>query len=325
MKQDVFACAPELSVIIPAYNASKTIVKTLSSLMDQTASNASYEVIVIDDGSTDETLAICAGFAENHPNIHVTHQSNGGVSAARNRGLTQAKGRWVSFVDSDDCVTADYVQSMLTTAPDADYVIFDHTRLADGICTPGNPWLRPWSDRPADMAQVLLWICDNRLNSPWDKRFSLAVIRDNGICFPEGIRIGEDLLFNFAYAHCVSNAYISARRVYCYVDNAVSAMHQKARTDRLREYEAVYDAMMKKCTDGPNRAVTNLSYLRVIARYAGQLHESGHSAKTIACLLDSSAMVQKVLAEPTQSAKNILRKLLLRLRQYGLCARLFRG
>lgn len=325
MNEAVFAPAPALSVIIPAYNASKTIAKTLLSLLDQTADADCYEIIVVDDGSNDDTLAVCTEFAQKHSNIHVIHQPNGGVSAARNRGLSLARGHWVSFVDSDDCVTADYVHAMITTAPEADYVIFDHIREVNGVRTSGNPHLRPWADRETDMSQVMLWICDNRLNSPCDKRFSLSKIREWDIGFPEGIHMGEDLLFNFRYARKISSAFVSSRAVYRYVDNAASAMHQKAHPDRLREYETVYRVMMEESAGTFCRTATNLSYLRVIARYAGQLHRSGYSRQTIAGLLENSPMVKAALAEPTWDPKNILRKLLLRLRQYSLCARLFRG
>lgn len=322
MNEAVFAPAPALSVIIPAYNASKTIAKTLLSLLDQTADADCYEIIVVDDGSNDDTLAVCTEFAQKHSNIHVIHQPNGGVSAARNRGLSLARGHWVSFVDSDDCVTKDYVQTLLTTAPDADYVIFDHI---DGDSVSGKPWLKPWFGWEADISQVLLWICDNRLNTPWDKRFSLSVIRENGISFPEGIHMGEDLLFNFRYARKISSAFVSSRAVYRYVDNAQSLTHKKVGFNRLGEYESVYHAMMEETGEAPCRTATNLSYLRVIARYAGQLHRSGYSRQTIAGLLENSPMVKAALAEPTWDPKNILRKLLLRLRQYSLCARLFRG
>ena len=322
MKEAAFASAPELSVIIPAYNASKTIIKALTSLTDQTVSPDRWEIIVVDDGSNDDTRSLCARLAEDHPNVRVVNQPNGDVSAARNRGISLARGRWISFVDSDDCVTRDYVQAMLSTAVDADYVIFDHI---DGDCASGKPWLKPWFDREVDISQVLLWICDNRLNTPWDKRFSLSLIRDHGIRFPEGIHMGEDLLFNYRYARQASSAYISARPVYRYVANDQSLTRKAVKPSRLREYEAVYHAMTEDCGPGPYRVATNLSYLRVIARYAGQLHLSGHSRRTIADLLEGSSMVQALLAEPTHSPKNILRKLLLRLRQYSLCARLFRN
>lgn len=324
MRADAIDPVPELSIVIPAYNASETIQMTLKSLEEQTASRGRYEIIVVDDGSNDDTLSLCLELAEDYGNIRAVHQENSGVSAARNAGIALARGKWLCFADSDDLVTSDYVQTMLTTCPESDYVIFDHLEERDGNQTPVKQWLRPWFGQTVDISQVRLWICDNRLNTPWDKRFSLTVVRANGLRFPEGIHMGEDLLFNFQYSLCVSSACVSGQAVYIYADNAGGLSHKQVRLTRLAEFETVYHAMQEACRtqalEQRCRGATNLSFLRVIARYAGQLHDAGFSGKVIAEQFDGSKMVKSILKEPARSAKNMLRKLLLKLRLYGVCS-----
>lgn len=92
--------SPFLSIIIPAYNSSSFIGACLESIILQHFEN--YEIIIVNDGSTDNTLEMCQGFAERYNNIRIISQDNAGVSAARNRGLNEAKGDIIHYVDSDD-------------------------------------------------------------------------------------------------------------------------------------------------------------------------------------------------------------------------------
>lgn len=90
-----------ISIIIPAYQAEHTIAETLASVLAQ---NTDMQIIVVDDGSTDRTAAIVQDFSRRYPYVEYHHQFNSGVAAARNLGLTKAKGEWVFFLDADDCL-----------------------------------------------------------------------------------------------------------------------------------------------------------------------------------------------------------------------------
>lgn len=102
---------PFISVIVPAYNAEKTIEKTIGDVLGQTYDH--YELILVDDGSTDRTPEICDRFASEHPNVSVIHQENRGLSGARNRGTASARGAYVSYVDSDDRIEKDYLEVLV--------------------------------------------------------------------------------------------------------------------------------------------------------------------------------------------------------------------
>lgn len=102
-----------ISIIVPVYNAEKYLNRCISSLLNQTYYN--LEIILVNDGSTDNSKKICKNAAKNDSRIKLINSVNEGVSLARNKGLKEANGDYISFVDSDDYVEPDYVEKMLLT------------------------------------------------------------------------------------------------------------------------------------------------------------------------------------------------------------------
>lgn len=100
-----------VSIIIPAYNCEKYISKCINSVVNQTYKN--IEIIIIDDGSKDNTLEICSNFSKKNKKIKVFSKENGGVSSARNLGLSKAKGEFINFIDSDDYVEINYIEKLV--------------------------------------------------------------------------------------------------------------------------------------------------------------------------------------------------------------------
>jgi len=97
-----------ISVILPAYNAESTIERSLDSLLAQTCTD--FEVVIINDGSTDRTSEIAQRYVERNPRIRLIHQENRGCCGARNTGLRESKGEWVCFVDADDYVEKEFIE-----------------------------------------------------------------------------------------------------------------------------------------------------------------------------------------------------------------------
>ena len=102
-----------ISIIVPAFNAEDTIEKAVNSILNQTIDI--YEIIIVDDGSTDKTPIICDQYAEMNTSIRVIHTENRGVSAARNRGLLESRGEYIGFVDSDDWLKPKMYETLLMT------------------------------------------------------------------------------------------------------------------------------------------------------------------------------------------------------------------
>lgn len=120
---------PKISVIIPVYNVERYLVYCVNSVINQSFSD--FELILVDDGSADASPSICDELQKNDQRIKVVHIDNSGVSEARNIGLQNATGEFISFIDSDDYVTPDFLQAMYETALNsvADVVICDFTEL----------------------------------------------------------------------------------------------------------------------------------------------------------------------------------------------------
>ncbi len=105
---------PLVSIIIPIYNVEKHLKKCLDSVLSQTYRN--IEIILIDDGSTDNSGYIADEYSRHNDNISVIHTNNGGLSRARNIGIKSASGQWISFIDSDDYVSRDFISKLLNLA-----------------------------------------------------------------------------------------------------------------------------------------------------------------------------------------------------------------
>mgnify|MGYP000739626699 FL=1 len=121
---------PEISVIVPVYKVEKYLNECINSILAQTF--AQFELILVDDGSPDGCPALCDAAALRDDRVRVIHQKNGGVGAARNTGLDAAKGKWITFVDSDDTVAPRYLEAMYrkAVAEQADAAVCDF-RLTD--------------------------------------------------------------------------------------------------------------------------------------------------------------------------------------------------
>jgi len=125
---------PQVSVIVPAYNAEPYLREALESVLVQTV--PALEIIVVNDGSTDGTGDVADEFARVHPQVRVIHQENGGPSLARNAAIAAARGSFLTFLDADDAMVPSRIESQvgyLLTHPDTDIVIGSVDRIAEGV------------------------------------------------------------------------------------------------------------------------------------------------------------------------------------------------
>lgn len=121
-----------ISVIIPVYNVEEYLRECIDSVLSQTYEN--YEIILVDDGSTDSSGKICDEYAEKNDKISVIHKQNGGLSDARNKGLSVANGEYIYFLDSDDYIVAEAFEELVSVIKNdnSDFVFFDAKSFEDG-------------------------------------------------------------------------------------------------------------------------------------------------------------------------------------------------
>lgn len=185
---------PKVSIIVPVYNCREYLSKCIGSVLAQTLSD--WELILVDDGSSDGSGAVCDGFAEKDSRIRAIHQENGGVSAARNAGLAAAKGEYIGFLDADDTFCPQTLEIALDAMGERDMVMFDAVTVwedgnteADTISGLGESCLL----EKKDMTPALLL---EMAGAVWRCVYRRALIGD--VRFPVGIKLSEDRLFNLA-------------------------------------------------------------------------------------------------------------------------------
>lgn len=203
-----------ISIIIPIYNAEKYLSECVQSVLKQ--DYPYFELLLIDDGSKDNSLQICHELAKQDKRIKVIHQENGGVSVARNTGLDNAHGKYVTFIDSDDLVDPNYLSILLSHKnEDISMVVTNHVTLSpNGEISPYpfNTFFPNGENKYEDILETIIdsgTVQLSPIGSCWAILFELDLIKKNNIRFPKGIKIGEDGLFSQTYFYkAKKNIYI---------------------------------------------------------------------------------------------------------------------
>ena len=197
-----------VSIVVPVYNTAEYLPACLDSILAQSFTD--FELILVDDGSTDDSLRICEAYAFRDARIRVFHQQNAGVSAARNFGVEQAQGDWLCYVDSDDVVLPAYLQDMLEAADAEDCLVMGNisdTRMK-GLIT---------SDVVLEgEAMVRYMLSHNILNlsGPVAKLYNRATLVKYGIRFPQDIHYGEDMLYFLQYLNHIGRVAFRQSELY---------------------------------------------------------------------------------------------------------------
>lgn len=189
---------PKISVVVPVYNVEDYLHRCIDSIIEQTFTD--FELLLINDGSTDNSGAICDEYAAKDNRIRVFHKKNGGVSSARNLGLDNSIGDWVTFADSDDytysCWLENFVYRINNTNIDLICQGFDTNKVTEAglVDQYGINFLGPVTDA------IDLMYKSNILGYCWNKLYRLDIINSYSIRFDERINLKEDELFLFQYA-----------------------------------------------------------------------------------------------------------------------------
>lgn len=218
----------KISVIVPVYNAEKYIKRCLDSIIGQTYTN--IEVIAVDDGSTDNSPAILSEYAKRDSRIMVFHQENLGVAEARNRGLIEATGDFVLFVDSDDYIMKNTCEVAIDAIKNYQYdtVVFQYQiKYADGKSRiPLKFYNDKWDSGTEEALIDFLYYGRAMGTGVWNKLYMRSIIKENNINFYK-LKIGEDTIFNLDYVRHSKKWGLVNNILYSYCMNSDSAMHQK--------------------------------------------------------------------------------------------------
>ncbi len=237
---------PLVSVIIPMYNSEKYIVECLCSVIVQEYQN--IEVIIIDDGSTDNSFAICKNLSADHHCLKILHKENGGVSSARNLGLKKCSGEFITFVDADDFIEPNHILSLVKALEgDCDCSICGYcldfnqksdTRVFDNMLD-------------MDMRQAMFNMLNPGLYQGFlcNKMFRKSVIEVNCIRLREDIFYCEDLLFCAEYFRFCHKICCNELATYHYRQHNESAVNRKDISAKQLEHMLTGVTALRKCAE----------------------------------------------------------------------------
>lgn len=213
----------KVSIIVPVFQVDRYLEKCIKSIIQQSYRN--IEIILVDDGSTDNSPMICDEFAQHDDRIRVVHKKNGGVSSARNAGIDLMQGEYCCFIDGDDYLDESYISSMLHTMQE---------KGVDMVCC--GCWRENLNgdilwERKADITQSFdqkgsileLFTPTSFVGWPWNKLFKTSIIEEFNIRFDENIKYCEDEIFVLTYLlHSKNTCYVK-EQLYHYMENNMSA------------------------------------------------------------------------------------------------------
>ena len=287
--------SPLVSVIVPVYNVEPYVRQCLLSIQAQSLSD--FEVVIVNDGSEDGSIAICQQFADSDQRFRIVHQPNMGLSAARNTGIDNASGDFLVFVDSDDWVDPDYLSTLLDTlnSTGADFAAVSFWRDAA---------LGPTKSRFND-GRLFVWsglqaarmLCNDRLlrNFAWAKIVPRRLFVDNDVRFPVG-KLFEDMYVASQLVHLSSRVALRNSALYHYRVRTDSIAHNLSWKSSLHYMQARFAQFsdMSSWNVLPPSSPLFLSHVLHFARTINRLPSSPESVSVISEVLSMLSVYDDV-------------------------------
>lgn len=240
------------SVIIPVYNAEKYLNQCVDSVLLQTFND--YEIILVNDGSKDNSASICDEYAKNNERIKVIHKENGGAASARNIGLKAAAGEYVFFVDSDDflctenCLSTIY-SSLVSNPSQFDVIIFKAVKSYDG----DNQYIDYYGDYcqeiissndPVTVFEFMLK-SNKQIATPCNRSIKRAFLIDNNIFFKEGA-IAEDVIWSVELFEKARNVVVINENIYAYRQDVDGSVTSSVTDKKFEDLCNIVDQLIEK-------------------------------------------------------------------------------
>lgn len=245
-----------ISIIVPVYNVGEYLCECVDSILSQTYQNS--EIILVDDGSTDNCPELCDSYASRDSRIKVIHQVNQGLSAARNKGFEASRGNYIAFVDADDMIFGTYIEKLysLIIKNDAQIAICSYTRAQNGLdektvveeyILTSEKMLKEWHGKRKSIETVV-----------WNKLYSREIFEnfEHSKIFPEG-KTHEDIYTSHLFVNLAETVAITNKKMYFYRkrEKSISRTYTKeaakadlgAQRERLRFFKErkLYGAYMR--------------------------------------------------------------------------------
>ena len=265
---------PMVSMIVPVYNSEKTLSRCIDSILNQTYRD--FELILLNDGSTDTSGEICDAYAKRDSRVRVVHKENTGVSDTRNRGIDLARGEYLQFLDSDDWITPDATALFVRTATEQQCdmvisqfyrVIGEHVSQKGAIDEDGlmdrSTYANHMMQKPADFYYGVLW----------NKFYKRSIITEHRLRMDQSISWCEDFMFNLEYVRHTQTIYAMKVPVYYYVKTKGSLVSQGMSMKKMirmkRTVFACYNDFYKDVFDEAEYEKRRIQIYRFLIEAAG--------------------------------------------------------
>ena len=260
-----------LSIIIPVYNANALIGRCLKSLLRQSFPN--FEIIVVDDGSTDNSLQTANDSLKGRKDIQILSQSNQGVSAARNKGLSVANGEWITFIDSDDYVYSDYLETLINAIDDVDFVVSGYSFLVgNSIQSKAIP--PDITIAVADIKKGQARFLDY-MTSPVGRLYKKSVIDKHNIRFNESMSFAEDRDFNLQYLSHIDKVRFLHYSGYYYQTDVTGSLSKIEHQDKFKNDILYWNKVFDLTDKSDNLYLSNLLFNYIVDNTAQSYKEEG--------------------------------------------------
>lgn len=253
-----------VSVIIPVYNSENFIERCIDSVLKQTYKN--IEVILINDGSEDNSGKICESYLKKDERVRVEHQSNLGVSTARNQGIKISRGHYIQFVDSDDYIDKDMIKNLINEFDrDTDLVMCGYRSLNIDTSTNVNKIIsKTFKKKHLEKKEFLnsfyKYLESMYINYIWNKLYLAEIIREHQISFNPTMSLGEDLVFNLDYLEYCQKIILIEDVLYNYVKNnsesITSVFNKNMYTDKELMYSTIRHFLIQNDAYNENNKIT---------------------------------------------------------------------
>ncbi len=315
---------PKISVIVPVYNVEKYLDRCMKSLINQTYTN--FEVILVDDGSKDSSGALCDKYAQEFNAVTVFHKENGGLSDARNFGLSKATGEYILFVDSDDCITFDALERLvdvLQRCADVDMVIggapfvvlegkeceYDKINteapISEFTVIDGSTYLK--NSIPAKEYRTPVWL----------KLYRREFLTDNAFTFEKGL-LHEDELFTPLVMLKAKKVVECHMRFYFYFIRTGSITTGKNQIKNAVSVLEIVKSLEKIYADIEDKKLQH-----VLCNHSATIHYQALSKISKAEAIENGVLDYAILRKNSVSVKNMIRYVVVRI-NYNLLKKLTR-
>jgi len=239
-----------LSIICPIYNSEDTISKLIESLINQEFKD--YELILVNDGSTDDTLSIIKNYQKKCENITVIDKKNTGVCDSRNVGIHAASGKYITFADSDDYYSDDFFEKIIPELKKDDFELLYYNAVFVKFNKASGFLVKPKKDfsfeEPNGLKKYLNGNFSKKIGqAPWNKIYVSKIIKENNILFEKEQKRGTELLFNMRYVSYISKYRYFNESLYYYVYDFKLFSQKKNKNIAIQENLKYYDHVIDYC------------------------------------------------------------------------------